>query len=62
MLALGDEATGTTVLSDLHARLGQKGEAADLDALWKKLGLEKKAGRLVLNDNALRRSITKPRG
>lgn len=54
MLALGDAGTGTTVLKDLHARLGKKGEATDLDALWKKLGV----GKSGLADNPLRTSIT----
>jgi len=35
LLAKGDEATGTTVLRDLYARMGQAPYRADLPALWK---------------------------
>ena len=59
LLALGDAATGTTVLRDLHARLGKKGERADLEELWKKLGVEVRAGAVVFNDDAELASIRK---
>lgn len=52
MLALGDAATGTRVLQKLHARLGEKGEAANLDALWKQLGVSKQNGKVVFDDTA----------
>lgn len=61
MLKLGDEGTGTTALRDLHERLGKKGEPANLDALWKKLGIAKKGDQVVLADNPLRKAITRPR-
>ncbi len=64
MLTLGDSATGTTVLQDLHARMGLKSEPAELDALWKKLGVEQRAGTVVFQDDAplaaVRKAITRP--
>lgn len=59
MLFLGDAATGTTVLRGLHQRLGVKGEPAELDALWKKLGVEKKGGAVVFDDAAPLAAIRK---
>jgi hypothetical protein len=63
MFSLGDAATGTTVLRDLHARLGMKGEPAGLDALWKKLGVEKSGSEVTFKDDAplaaIRKAITR---
>lgn len=63
MLALGDAGTGTNVLRDLHARLGARSEPADLDGLWKELGVEKRDGTVVLRDDAslahIRKAITR---
>ncbi len=39
VLAVGDKATGTKVLADLHDQLGSKPVPVDLDGLWKKLGV-----------------------
>ena len=36
---LGNGATGTTVLTELHAQMGKKPMRSDLDALWKQLGV-----------------------
>ncbi len=64
MLALGDAATGTTVLKDLHQRLGVKGEPADLDALWKKLGVARNGTSVTFDDDAplagIRKALTRP--
>jgi predicted metalloprotease with PDZ domain len=38
-LRLGDEVTGTRVLEDLDARIARAGEAVDLAALWRSLGV-----------------------
>ncbi|MBS0657650.1 MAG: hypothetical protein JSR82_05295 [Verrucomicrobia bacterium] len=62
-LAVGDAATGTTVLRDLHARLGPNPEAVDLEALWRSLGVVKRGRRQVEFDDsaplaAVRRAIT----
>ncbi len=59
-LAAGDAATGTTVLSDLHARMGRRVEV-DLEGVWRRLGVARK-GRAVAFDDAaplarIRRSI-----
>ena len=39
VLKTGDEATGTTVLSDLYAQMKDKPVSPDLDDLWKQLGI-----------------------
>ncbi|ABF40147.1 hypothetical protein Acid345_1144 [Candidatus Koribacter versatilis Ellin345] len=38
-LAMGDKATGTTVLMDLYHEMSDKPDPMDLDAMWKKLGI-----------------------
>jgi len=62
LLAKGDAATGTTVLRDLYARMGEAPYRADLPALWKSLGVERRGGTLAFDDmaprSALRRAIT----
>ncbi len=64
LLSLGDAATGTKVLQNLHARLGEKGEPANLEALWAKLGVSKQRGKVVFDDTAAlaatRRALTAP--
>ena len=65
-LAAADEATGTTVLADLHARMGKKSIDADLDAAMKRLGVGRKGRTVVFDDSAplarIRRSMTAPSG
>jgi hypothetical protein len=39
VLKTGDEATGTTVLSDLYAQMKDKPMSPDMDELWKQLGI-----------------------
>jgi hypothetical protein len=62
--AVGDKATGTTVLRDLYRKMSNKPVEIDLDGLWKKLGVELKDGRIVFNDKApeatIRQAITMP--
>ena len=41
-LAIGDKATGTTVLTDLYREMRDQPALVDLDALWKKLGIQRK--------------------
>jgi hypothetical protein len=64
-LALGDKATGTTVLRDLYKEMRDKPAPADLDALWKKLGVELKDRAVTFNDKApeanIRKAIAAPR-
>jgi predicted metalloprotease with PDZ domain len=40
--AVGDKATGTTVLTDLYHEMRDKAVPVDLAALWKKLGIQRK--------------------
>jgi hypothetical protein len=44
LVALADEATGTHVVSDVYARVAQRGEVVDLGALWRKLGVAPRPG------------------
>jgi hypothetical protein len=63
-LAIGDRATGTTVLRNLYQEMRDKPAPVDLDQLWKKLGVEMKDGSVAFNDNApeasIRKAITAP--
>jgi hypothetical protein len=64
ILSVGDKATGTTVLTDLYAKMGTKPYAPNLDALWRDLGVSVKDGRAAFDDEAplasIRRAITAP--
>lgn len=63
-LAMGDKATGTTVLRDLYQSMRDKPAPVDLDQLWTKLGISMKDGSVAFNDKApeanIRRAITAP--
>ena len=63
-LALGDKATGTTVLHDLYQAMRDKPAPVDLDQLWTKLGIAMKDGAVAFNDKApesnIRKAITAP--
>ncbi|HSK42974.1 MAG TPA: hypothetical protein VLA83_03690 [Candidatus Binatia bacterium] len=63
-LALGDKATGTTVLRDLYQAMRNKPAPVDLDRLWTKLGIQMKDGSVAFNDQApesnIRKAITAP--
>jgi len=63
-LALGDKATGTTVLHDLYQAMRDKPAPVDLDQLWTKLGIQMKDGSVAFNDHApeskIRKAITAP--
>lgn len=50
-IAIGDAATGVTVLAELHARMGAQPVAVELDALWRRLGVTA-AGDAVTFDEA----------
>lgn len=58
-LALGDKATGTNVLRDLYKDMRDKPAPADLDTLWKKLGVELKDRAVSFNDKASEANIRK---
>ena len=63
-LALGDKATGTTVLRDLYNQMRDKPAPVDLDQLWTNLGIAMKDGAVAFNDKApesnIRKAITAP--
>jgi hypothetical protein len=58
-LAMGDKATGTTVLRDLYNQMRDKPAPADLDQLWKKLGITVKDGAVTYDDKAPEANIRK---
>ena len=64
-LATGDKDTGTRVLQELYRHMRDKPSPVDLAALWNKLGLAMKDGKVVVNDKApaaaIRQAITSPR-
>jgi len=51
-LQTGDRALGLTVLTDLYGEQGTRAEAVDLDALWQRLGVQRRGGRVVFDDHA----------
>ena len=59
---VGDQATGTHVLADLYAKMGDTPYAPDLGALWRDLGVSVQNGRVSFDDTAplapIRRAIT----
>jgi len=64
-LAVGDKATGTTVLGDLYREMGDQPDAVDLTKLWQELGIEREQnGAVRFNASAplanLRAAITRP--
>jgi hypothetical protein len=56
-LAAGDRATGTTVMSDLYKEMGQARMQIDLDALWSRLGVGLRQGRVALDEHASHAAI-----
>ena len=62
-LAIGDAATGTTVLTDLYREMRDVPTAPDLADLWRRLGVDKRKGQVILDDAAaladIRRAITR---
>ncbi len=62
VLAIGDDATGTSVLSDLYRAMGDTPGDIDLDSLWKELGVVASNDFIVFDDAApsaeIRKSIT----
>jgi hypothetical protein len=59
---VGDQATGTTVLTDLYNKMKDKPVAVDLQEKWKQLGIEPDGSGIRLRDDApeasIRRAIT----
>lgn len=62
VLQTGDRATGTSVLTDLHAQMGPHPWAPDLQSLWSRLGVQYDNGAVNLVDTAplanVRRALT----
>ena len=62
--AMADKAVGVPVLEDLYAQWKDKAVQVDLPALWKKLGVSLKDGKVVYDDTApdaaIRKAITSP--
>ena len=65
VLKIGDQATGTTVLSDLYNRVKGSPVEVDLDDLWRKLGVQVNKGVVTFNNEAplaeIRRAIAAAR-
>jgi predicted metalloprotease with PDZ domain len=63
VLREGDRATGLSVLTDLHAQMGDKPVDVDLSALWKRLGVIYQNRRVTFDDRAplafVRTALTK---
>jgi predicted metalloprotease with PDZ domain len=63
-LAMGDKATGTTVLRDLYNEMHDKPAPVDLNQIWQKLGIAMKDGAVTFDDKApkanIRKAITAP--
>ena len=66
VFGIGDKAVGVPVLEELYARMKDKPVIVDLPALWKKLGVSLKDGKVVYDDTApdaaIRKAITAPGG
>jgi hypothetical protein len=62
--AMGDKAVGVPVLEELYAQWKDKPAPVDLPALWKKLGVSLKDGKIAYDDSApdaaIRKAITTP--
>lgn len=56
-LAAGDRAIGGHVLRDLHRRQGMRADNVDLDALFKRLGVMLRDGKVIFNEGAPLASI-----
>jgi hypothetical protein len=65
ILSVADKAVGVDVLTRLHAQMGPKPVAPDLDALWRDLGLRLQDGSVEFDDTAplaaIRKAITEAR-
>lgn len=62
---VADKAVGVPVLTELYERMRTTPVETDLDALWQRLGVVRKSGRVAFDDNAplagIRRAIMRPR-
>jgi hypothetical protein len=65
VIDVGDQATGTHVLRELYAEMGNRPVTIDLEDLWRRVGVEVRSdGEVIFNDNAplaqVRKAMTKP--
>jgi hypothetical protein len=65
VIAVGDQATGTTVLAELYGKMGKQAfPPIDLEALWNQLGIRESQGKIELTNDgplaAVRRAIMRP--
>lgn len=64
VVTAGDEATGTTIMSDLYDRMAGAPMAPDLEKWFRRLGVSYRNDEIVFNDDAplthLRRALTAP--
>jgi hypothetical protein len=62
--SVGDQATGTHVLTELYHQMASASKPVDLDGLWKQLGIEPTAAGVRFDDKAplaeVRKAITRP--
>jgi len=60
----GDKATGTTVLTNLYAKMKDSPAPVDLEELWKQLGVAMNGGEVTFREDAplaaIRKAITEP--
>jgi hypothetical protein len=59
VLVEGDRALGVDVLVPLRVRLGAAPGRADLDGMWKQLGVSRSGGKMVFDDRAPLASVRK---
>jgi predicted metalloprotease with PDZ domain len=52
VIAVGDRATGTSVLKTLYEEMGEKPKQVALDDLWNQLGVRVENGTLILDKAA----------
>jgi hypothetical protein len=64
LFAIGDDAVGVPVLTELYARHRNAPVATDLDALWRRLGIVRQGGSIRFDDSApdaaIRKAMTAP--
>lgn len=64
VVAVGDEATGTTVMSELYEEMARQPATPDLQAWFKRLGVRFANDEIIFNDDAplahLRHAVTNP--
>jgi hypothetical protein len=62
---VGDRATGVPVLRELYSKMKDTPAPVDLDALWKELGVSRRAGQVIFSEDAplaaVRKAITPPK-